>query len=76
MNTHELRALVREVLLEVLAEQKAQAVHRIESGAVTERHVAAAAGQGARLVLGRKAVLTPLARDRIRATGITVEREA
>lgn len=75
MNTDELRALIREVLLEVLNE-RLPAVHRIESGAVTERHVTAAAGQGARLVLGRKAVLTPLARDRIRATGITVEREA
>ncbi|MFI6318159.1 hypothetical protein ACIBG8_11600 [Nonomuraea sp. NPDC050556] len=74
MNTEELRALIREVLHEVLAEEKP--VHRVERGAVTERHVAAAASAGATLVLGAGAVLTPLARDRIRATGITVEREA
>lgn len=53
----------------------AQAVHRHEKGAVTERHVAAAASAGARLVLGRRAVLTPLARERARACGLTVERE-
>ncbi|MFI6602520.1 hypothetical protein ACIBHX_40235 [Nonomuraea sp. NPDC050536] len=91
MNADELRALIREVLREVLAEQgikaglrpqgevdpgpERQAVHRIERGAVTERHVNAAAKAGARLVLGARAVLTPLARDRIKATGITVERE-
>jgi len=30
---------------------------------------------GARLVLGRRAVLTPLARDRARAAGVEIERE-
>ncbi|MBE3009618.1 hypothetical protein IL992_10485 [Microbispora sp. NEAU-D428] len=50
-------------------------VVRHEKGAVTERHVAAAAAAGARLVLGRRAVLTPLARERARACGLTVERE-
>jgi hypothetical protein len=34
-----------------------------------------AAGAGARLVLGRRAVLTPLARDRARAAGVQIERE-
>ncbi|WP_066944679.1 hypothetical protein [Microtetraspora fusca] len=52
-----------------------EAVHRREKGAVTERHVAAAAAAGARLVLGPRAVLTPLARERVRATGLVVERE-
>ncbi|XVQ83109.1 hypothetical protein ACQP2K_30330 [Microbispora siamensis] len=52
-----------------------QEVVRHEKGAVTERHVAAAAATGARLVLGRRAVLTPLARERARACGLTVERE-
>lgn len=54
---------------------EAPAVHRVEKGAVTERTVTAAAQAGARLVLARQAVLTPLARDRARALGVEVERE-
>ncbi|WP_405147073.1 hypothetical protein OG589_06475 [Sphaerisporangium sp. NBC_01403] len=50
-------------------------VRRHEKGAVTERHVAEAAEAGARLVLGRRAVLTPLAKERARACGLVVERE-
>jgi hypothetical protein len=53
----------------------AQPSHRIEKGAVTEAMVAAAAGAGARLVLGRRAVLTPLARDRARAAGVEIVKE-
>ena len=53
----------------------AQADHRIERGAVTERAVQAAASAGARLVLGPRAVLTPLARDRARALGVPIEKE-
>jgi hypothetical protein len=49
--------------------------HRIEKGAVTESMVAGAARAGARMVLGRRAVLTPLARDRARAAGVEIERE-
>ena len=49
--------------------------HRIEKGAVTEAMVAASARAGARLVLGRRAVLTPLARDRARATGVEIVKE-
>jgi hypothetical protein len=49
--------------------------HRVEKGAVTERAVQAAASAGARLVLGRRAVLTPLARDRARALGVPIEKE-
>ncbi len=52
-----------------------QPVVRVDRGAVTERHVRDAAGAGARLVLGRAAVLTPLARDRARATGVDIEKE-
>ena len=48
---------------------------RIERGAVTERAVAAAASAGARLVLGPRAVLTPLARDRAGALGVPIERQ-
>ncbi len=62
-----------------LAEQPAgaasQAVYRVDKGAVTERAVAAAAQAGARLVLGPRAVLTPLARDKARALGVPIEKE-
>jgi hypothetical protein len=50
-------------------------VRRIERGAVTEAAIAAAARAGERLVLGRGAVLTPLARDRARASGVQIEKE-
>ncbi|QZH62093.1 hypothetical protein K1X22_10550 [Mycolicibacterium farcinogenes] len=49
------------------------ASRRIESGAVTERHIADMAG--GTLVLGRKAVLTPLAREKARSLGIRIEKE-
>lgn len=49
---------------------------RVDKGAVTERLVEEAAGAGAALVLGRRAVLTPLARDKARALGVAVERES
>lgn len=49
------------------------ASRRIESGAVTERQIADMAG--GTLVLGRKAVLTPLAREKARTLGITIEKE-
>ena len=50
-------------------------MRRIEAGAVTERMVSEAARASERLVLGRAAVLTPLARDRARATGVEIEKE-
>jgi hypothetical protein len=52
-----------------------QPTNRVEKGAVTESMVREAARAGARLVLGRRAVLTPLARDRARAAGVEIERE-
>ncbi len=52
-----------------------QPSHRVEKGAVTEAMVVAASRAGARLVLGRRAVLTPLARDRARASGVEIEKE-
>ena len=52
-----------------------QPAHRVDKGAVTEAMVRQAAQAGARLVLGRRAVLTPLARDRARAAGVEIERE-
>jgi hypothetical protein len=48
---------------------------RVERGAVTERVVRDAARAGERLVLGPGAVLTPLARDRARASGVEISRE-
>ena len=50
-------------------------VRRIERGAVTEAVINRAARGGQRLVLGRGAVLTPLARDRARASGVPIEKE-
>jgi hypothetical protein len=52
-----------------------QPAHRVDKGAVTEAMVRQAARAGARLVLGGRAVLTPLARDRARAAGVEIERE-
>jgi hypothetical protein len=57
------------------ASGSARPVHRIDKGAVTEAAVRDAARAGARLVLGRRAVLTPLARDRARAAGVDIEKE-
>lgn len=51
------------------------AVVRIERGAVTERVVAQAAADRARLLVGPKAVLTPLARDKARVLGVEIEKE-
>lgn len=51
------------------------ATRRIDRGAVTERHIAEIASSGGVLVLGSKAVLTPLAREKARAMGITIEKE-
>lgn len=53
----------------------ASPVRRIERGAVTEAVINQAARAGERLVLGRGAVLTPLARDRARASGVAIEKE-
>ena len=52
-----------------------QLTRRIERGAVTEKVVRDAARAGERLVLGPRAVLTPLARDRARASGVEISRE-
>ena len=48
---------------------------RIDSGAVTERHIAAMAASDGVLVLGPRAVLTPLAREKARVLGITIQKE-
>jgi hypothetical protein len=51
-------------------------VLRFDRGAVTERAVKKAAADGARLVVGRRAVLTPLARDKARSLGVVIEKES
>ena len=48
---------------------------RVDRGAVTERKIADAAKAGGRIVLGPRAVLTPLAREKARALGVELERE-
>ena len=53
----------------------ASPVRRIERGAVTEAIINRTVRAGERLVLGRGAVLTPLARDRARASGVQIEKE-
>jgi hypothetical protein len=48
---------------------------RIDHGAVTERIVREAAAAEGTIVLGPRAVLTPLARDVARTLGVTIEKE-
>lgn len=48
---------------------------RIERGAVTERQVIAAAESGHRIILGRRAVLTPLGREKARALNVHIHKE-
>lgn len=49
---------------------------RVEAGALTERAVLLAAADGQSVVLGRRAVATPLALDKARSLGVAVRREA
>jgi hypothetical protein len=74
----ELRAVVREVARDVLPDGAAPGPAeeiRVEKGAVTERMVNVAAKNRHALVLGPRAVLTPLARDKARALGVPVRKE-
>jgi hypothetical protein len=57
------------------AASSSASAHRIDSGAVTERHIVDIAASGGGLVLGRKAVLTPLAREKARALGVSIHKE-
>jgi hypothetical protein len=52
-----------------------ETVRRIDSGAVSERIVREAAAAGNRLVLGPRAVLTPMAHDAARSLGVKIEKE-
>jgi hypothetical protein len=51
------------------------ASERIDRGIVNERRIVAAARSGKKLVLGRRVVVTPLARDKARQLGVQIERE-
>jgi len=65
----------------ILAANEAEKAARIKLvdyrmiGAVTEAMINQAARAGERLVLGRGAVLTPLASDRARVSGVQIEKE-
>jgi hypothetical protein len=48
---------------------------RVERGAVTERHVRQAARAGTSVVAAAGVVVTPLALDRARSTGVDITRE-
>jgi hypothetical protein len=58
-----------------LGEREGQML-RIDRGALTEKAVAAAARDGQSIVLGRRAVATPLALDKARTLGVSVRKEA
>lgn len=49
--------------------------HRIVKGPLTERHVLAAARETTVIIIGERVVVTPLARERARATGVEIRRE-
>jgi len=49
--------------------------HRFERGALTERHVRAAAQAGVSIVITGRVAVTPLAKDRARAMGVTIVKE-
>lgn len=51
------------------------AVRRIDKGAVTEKVVADTADRGESLQLGKRAILTPLAREKARSLGVHIEKE-
>lgn len=49
--------------------------HRFERGALTERHVRAAGQAGATIIITERVVVTPLAKERARAMGVTITKE-
>ena len=51
-------------------------VLHVETGAVTERFVSQALADGSRITLGKRAVVTPLARELARRNGLTLERQS
>jgi hypothetical protein len=49
--------------------------HRFERGALTERHVRAAGQADATIIITERVVVTPLAKERARAMGVTITKE-
>lgn len=56
------------------AQDPPRSVLQIDKGAVTERMITQAVTDGTRIVLGKGAVLTPLARELARRNNVSVER--
>jgi len=50
-------------------------VHRVDRGAVTEKHVRAAAQAGAVIMTAARVVVTPLAKDKARSLGVVITKE-
>ncbi len=70
-----IRSGARRFTLSAVPSMSAAGSRRIEKGAVTERAVRSAAEAGSSIVLGPRAVLTPLARDVARTLGVKIEKE-
>jgi hypothetical protein len=52
------------------------ATNRIDKGALTESSIRKAAGSGSTVIVGRKVIVTSLARDKARELGVTIIRES
>lgn len=58
-----------------VAERANGEVNRIDTGVLSESKVIGLARSGRRVVLGKRVVVTPLARDKARQLGVKLERE-
>jgi len=70
-----------ELVFQLTEQSKASAAEssgttRVEKGAVTESTIRKAAESGSTLIVGRKVVVTSLARDKARDLGVTIVRES
>lgn len=70
-----------EIVFQLTEQAKANGVTnpgttRIDKGAVTESTIRKAAESGSTLIVGRKVVVTSLARDKARDLGVTIVRES
>jgi hypothetical protein len=72
---HTFRLISHATAPKLLGAESTLSACRVERGAVTERQIKSIAESRQRLVLGRAAVLTPLARERARALGVPIEKE-
>jgi propanediol dehydratase small subunit len=72
---HTFRLIPQSTATTPLGAESTLSACRVERGAVTERQIKSIAESRQRLVLGRAAMLTPLARERARALGVPIEKE-